>query len=223
MFIAWTNAAGSTDIISIDAVVTELHSAQAEVTSHPVETGSAISDNVIPGPLKISCQCTVTNTPVTIPASHMSGATGSSAGQKLTFRGSTEIPAGSAELLHFDTSFDRVRDVHSDVKRLMAAGTIIEVSTSLVDYDNMLITNLSVPRSAQSGNALTFSFDAQQVTIVSTQEVTVAAPSKSKIVHRETQTTKDIVPDNNDTALRRTVKEADKAYDRAKTFLGLGQ
>jgi hypothetical protein len=59
--------------IWIDVSLSEKHSLTAEVTEHPVEDGSAISDNVRPQPRTVQIEGLVTNHPTELPLSHAGG------------------------------------------------------------------------------------------------------------------------------------------------------
>lgn len=65
--------------IWIDVSVRESHSAQAEVSEHPVEEGAAIADHVRPTPRTIEIEGLVTNHPIEVPQSHAGGARASKA------------------------------------------------------------------------------------------------------------------------------------------------
>lgn len=59
--------------IWIDVSLSETHQLSAEVTEHPVEDGSAISDNIRPAPRVIQLEGLVTNHPIEMPLSHAGG------------------------------------------------------------------------------------------------------------------------------------------------------
>jgi len=61
--------------IWIDVSISEKHSLGADVTEHPVEDGSNISDNVRPQPRSVQIEGLVTNHPIEMPLSHAGGAT----------------------------------------------------------------------------------------------------------------------------------------------------
>jgi len=47
-----------------DAVISETHTLEAEITEYPVESGSVISDNIRRKPISIQMECIVSNTPI---------------------------------------------------------------------------------------------------------------------------------------------------------------
>lgn len=44
--ISWTDANGQLQLIAVDAVLSEQHSAEADVTEDPVESGAGVTDNI---------------------------------------------------------------------------------------------------------------------------------------------------------------------------------
>lgn len=60
--------------IWIDVSISEKHQLSAEVSDHPVEDGSNISDNVRPQPRVVQIDGLVTNHPTEMPLSHVGGA-----------------------------------------------------------------------------------------------------------------------------------------------------
>lgn len=59
--------------IWIDVSLSETHTLTAEVSEHPVEDGSNISDNVRPAPRTVQLEGLVTNHPTELPLSHAGG------------------------------------------------------------------------------------------------------------------------------------------------------
>lgn len=65
--ITFTLTTGETEFVRVDAVVEEMHRSSAVITSHPVEDGGNVSDNVRPDQDTIQLQVFVSNTPITVP------------------------------------------------------------------------------------------------------------------------------------------------------------
>ena len=59
----------------IDVTLSEEHTLDSEVTSHPVESGSDVTDNIRARPVQIRLECVVSNTPLTAPVLDGEGAT----------------------------------------------------------------------------------------------------------------------------------------------------
>lgn len=58
------NGSGGTDTIQMDACITESYSVTNTLTDHPVEQGANITDHSRPEPIKITLDCSITNTPI---------------------------------------------------------------------------------------------------------------------------------------------------------------
>lgn len=141
----------------IDVAVTEEHSFENEVTDHPVEKGSSIADHVRPKPNTVTVEGLVSDTPL------------SDVSQFRTAFSDGSIPSREA--------FARLDD-------LRTSRQIVTVTTSLRDYDNMVVQSISVPRDAKTGNALRFKAIFKQIRVVDTERATVRitdAHAKKKV------------------------------------------
>lgn len=100
----------------------------------------------------------------------------------------------TANVLQFDSPFDRVRSVYDELIVLKDSATLVTISTSLRQYDNMILRNISVPRQVQDGNACTFTIDAQQIRFVTSKRVpapkTKMGASKKNLGSKPTTETK---------------------------------
>lgn len=70
---------GTTDVVEVDAVVSEQHTLSNKITDHPVEQGANVSDHSRPDPRRVTLQCVHTNTP-------LSGADGSDRAREMWLR-----------------------------------------------------------------------------------------------------------------------------------------
>jgi hypothetical protein len=73
--IYWSGEDGQEFFIEVDAVTREAHQMPNDVTDHPVETGSNISDHIRPQPNTLTLDCVISNAPHYLPADHVGGAT----------------------------------------------------------------------------------------------------------------------------------------------------
>jgi hypothetical protein len=134
-------------LVVLDASVTEVHSARATVTRHPVEaeqgTQSAVSDNVQVDPLTVQIDGVVTNHPL----------------------------ENFAERLAFgDRSETQDVQAHLELLTTLLTGTLITIRTTLLTYEDMVLEQLSVTRDKEKGNALHLSATATQVRLVTLEE-----------------------------------------------------
>ncbi len=131
------------DGFSIDASISEEHGFNSEVTEYPVETGGDITDNVRAKPITVTLECIVSDTPL---------------GDFVNIRDSGSIPSVIAY-----SRLTKIRDKREPV-------TII---TSLDTFENMVLTDLSIPRKAETGHAIEFSATFQQIILVTNNRSTV--------------------------------------------------
>lgn len=187
---------GVLDHIEFDAVIREQYSSSAQVTEHPVERGSAVTDHIRGMPARISVEAVISNTPLFVPKSHMNGVAGGVRQKQFAVpftrrneQGQIETGtlAFGANLLQFDGFVDRVRDVYGKMHELVVSGAIVDIKGmgddgkgSYRDFTSMAITSMSAPRESKDGSCITFSFEAVEVRIVDTQKVATPAPKAAR-------------------------------------------
>ncbi len=138
------------DPISLDASVREVHSVQGEVSEHPVEKGVDIVDNYRVLPRQLQIDGVVTNSPLDTQfpgASLINSAIGVINGSKAPI----------------DIAFQ-------EFGRFFDDAVVLTITTSLLDYPNMVLTGLEVTRDADNANKLTFSASAREIIFVKTEE-----------------------------------------------------
>lgn len=82
--------------------------------------------------------------------------------------------SATANVLQFDSVFDRVRSIYDELLVLKDSATLLTINTSLRQYENMVLRQISAPRSVPDGNAITFTLDFQQIRFATAKRV--AAP-----------------------------------------------
>lgn len=176
-------------ILDIDAVIIESYDIGADVTEHPVEEGSDITDNARPKLNAISLECAVTNQPITSPREHL----GSTEAVELELpsvtritrgamgmagrRSSTEEAAQSqgARVLQFEDEFDRCRECYEQLEELRTNGTPIDViGARFGDLEGYQIVGLSVP--VDNDNGIIFTLVIKERRTARTQEVDAPSP-----------------------------------------------
>lgn len=149
------------DSIELDAAISENHTGNVEVTEHPVESGFNITDHARPSAETLQIEGFISNTPIPFGGdsdTHTSSYTDAS-GRVFEWQSKSQGDA------------DRAGIAYSALLDLKNTGALIAVVTSLREYDDMVITALSVPRDAQTGNGLRFSMSLKQVRLVDAQTV----------------------------------------------------
>lgn len=147
------------DGFEIDVTVSEEHSFDSEVTEHPVESGADVADHVRARPIVVTLEGVVSNTPIGALRDRRSSA------------GSTSPPSDALLKLLL------IRDLREPVS----------ITTALQQYDDMLLSSLSVP--VGPDDALNFRATFTQVVIV-TNERTVVAVKEPRDAKKTTRGTK---------------------------------
>lgn len=120
-------------LVQFDCSLEETHIDEAEITSHPVEVGSDISDHIRKLPVAIQLNGLVTETPIVLLAS---------------------LFAKSPLVIDLNPTDTRTESAYGELRRIMDDGETVDVITSLREYTNMAITSMSVVRNRDNGNVL---------------------------------------------------------------------
>lgn len=139
------NALGN---IELDAVLDEAHDWQADATMNPVEEGSPVTDHIIEQPDKLKIRGFISETPL-VASESVRGANSTPWAESLT-----------------QPVFDLLRD-------LIKARETVTVYTKYRIYNDMVLTNLNIPRSAATGEAIEFTAEFVHIRKVATQTVDV--------------------------------------------------
>lgn len=134
--------------IELDAVLDESHDWQADATMNPVEEGSPVTDHIIEQPDKLKIRGFVSETPL-VASESVRGANSTPWAESLT-----------------QPVFNLLRD-------LIKARETVTVYTKYRIYDDMVLTNLNIPRSAATGEAIEFTAEFVHIRKVATQTVDV--------------------------------------------------
>jgi len=129
----------------IDITTGETHTFPLEVTSYPVEKGADIADHVRAKPMKISLECIVSDTPIGAVAGH-------------TTRRDGSIPSGV---------------IYQKLLKMRQDGEPLVVSTSLDVFEDMVMSDLSIPRESGEPHQLRFKIEFTQFIFVTNNRTTV--------------------------------------------------
>lgn len=159
------------DSLQIDATLNEIHSAQAEVTEHPVEQGSDISDHVRPKPVELKIEGVVSDTP-------LDSALLGIATRSLPPLGLAAQAASSITNLLAKSSF--ARGAFDTLRKLRDAGQPLTIFTPYRTYTSMVMTDLQVIRDTQGGEGMHFTAAFKQVLTVQSATVQVQLPQSAQ-------------------------------------------
>lgn len=163
--------------IEFDCTISETHEGAVDVTEFPVEDGFDIADHARPRAETVTMEAFVSNTPIPFDAEQ--------ADQSLASypysRGVVEWNSKSQLLMEQVGEVDPATRAYNEISRIKNAGELVTLTTSLRTYEDMLITSVSVPRSAAVGNGLQFTVSLKELRIVNAQvERFVVAEDKAK-------------------------------------------
>jgi len=124
---------GKIGSLLIDARLDEVHSLSNDVTQYPTEVGFHITDNVRATPLLFTMTGMITNAPID-PKSIIS-----------------------------DFGENRAANAYDELLRLYYGKEIVSIQTTLELYDDMIISNLNIPKNSSIGDELRFTATFKQI------------------------------------------------------------
>lgn len=167
---------GST-VVSIDVSVSEQHSRKATPTEFELENGETVSDHIVLKPFNLELNGVISDTPLSIVQAALTTA-GGSIGSPLGLVGASVLGVALSAAL----SGSKKPSVQNFLAllRLQEQKLPVTVVTTLNAYENMFISDISVPRDYKRANSLEFKLSLVQLLLVSPQTVNVsiyAAPN----------------------------------------------
>lgn len=141
--------------LPVDAIITETFSKTAEPTSSPVEDGSEVSDHVVQKPDKLTVECVVSDTPVSLFASIANFAS----------RGRTSP----------------VLDCITFLNNLVETRQLFDFVGSMQLYKGYVMTQWTPTKNSKLGSAIQFTCTMQRIRIVNSSVVlnaNLSAPKK---------------------------------------------
>lgn len=205
VYLSWVSPDGTASDILFDASPARQHHVTAQVTQHPVEKGSPVTDYIRPLPRTISIDGLITNTPIgpvpvrqnlvgvgvnaTVSQDNPNDAGGGAGIQSEVTTQTLDLPVsfirggrGSIQYtgLDFLEQFDRVNNSFVSLARAILDGAIFYVSLSEGDFVNMAGTALTVTATPSAAQALQFTIEFQELRFVSTKTVAVASVRAAK-------------------------------------------
>lgn len=191
-------AGGGLVTIEFDATMREQHESRTTVTEYHVERGANPADHARPENDHFTADVCVTNTPIRVPATNRDGVDGGFTSVDLHTESIPNpprilpgvgliagfLPRGSdttaVQVLNFDGAMNRVQSIYNELHLLETTSTLVNISTPLREYSDMLIRQITAPRSAADGSSITFSFTAAAVRFVDSETVAVKADTTAK-------------------------------------------
>ena len=159
-------------VLTLDASIEETHTSASEVTEHPVEEGTNISDHIRPLPDTLEINGIVTNHPLFLLPS---------------IRAPSPIQGDN------QSQSDRVKAAYDKLQELQKSGELVRVITSLREYERMAITGFSVIRNAPNGNVLNATISLREIFTAQVETTEAPVPvnkTAAKTVDQGKKTTK---------------------------------
>ncbi len=201
-FAPLTLVPASGPVFQFDQTRSETHTLVSEVVEHPIEQGANIADHVRQHPRELTVEVYISNTPIwPLGGSYVEGGsvgpqpipprppnpgsiTGLGSAERALvgavsslFGGGSTYPT-SLHALAFPTPFDRIFEAYNFCLAIWEASSTFSVITSLYTYDDMVFTNVSIPRNEPGGAS--FNLQMKQVNTVTTNSVTSPAPTQAR-------------------------------------------
>ena len=137
--------------IPIRVLIEEEHTSTLETTEHPVEAGAEITDHSYMRPLEVTLRCGWSDASVFGLADAV-----------------FELASGVNPITN-----DYVSYVHSQLLALQQSRQLFSIQTTLLVYNNMLVTQLSILRDQKTAKALMVTAVARQIILSHTQPTTL--------------------------------------------------
>ena len=194
--------------MKLDISMNENHSRLARVTENEIEDGSIVSDHVKLDPRTVSISGIVSNTPISILG------LGVSVNDVLGAANDFLTDPGNAYDGIVKNSNRSPQDAWQYLQTLQEQRIPFSIITTLQRYENMIMTSLSAPRTADVGDDLHFTAELRQIEIVESAVTTVpafkteegqtrnSASSKSGLGKQATKEASDAQADNSSLLLQ---------------------
>lgn len=200
-FVTYEDGSGREHSIYFNAVLGQTHEHTSEVTEHPIEDGSTVTDHVIQKNDRFTMEGVVSNEPITPddnfggnahggevvgvrldvpsyepPLAPTPGALFSAVGSALKnlIMGKPEY---YAQILRFGEKFDATYNVHNVLKEIKDTAKICTVHTSTILYESMILTGVSAPKVSSDGTGLRFNLEFRKIRKVESLLVDAPKPS----------------------------------------------
>jgi hypothetical protein len=175
VFLSWVDDSGEARNLYFDLAFSDGAKHTSEITKYPVEQGANVADHVRVQPLTLEASVFVSNTPIDDLPDHSRA----KSVQKVPLSGSPLLKSDGAMVAQFtDTVWydgDFIAGTYAQLRDLHDQHTLLTVTTPIKNYQNMIMTSLSLQRDKDnSGDGAKFDLEFEQITIVTSDLVTSA-------------------------------------------------
>ncbi|WP_343724942.1 phage baseplate protein [Herbaspirillum huttiense] len=172
-----TSQAKTVTVVMGQVTIEEVHNDEMEITDHPVERGSVISDHAFARPAEVIITAGWSNSPTTIgPLNQLTGAAASASSLLRAVIGASKAISGIQAM--FNPGPSVTEDTYRVILGLYNNRELFDVYTGKRIYKDMLIKSLATTTDVRTENSLILRMTLRQIIQADTQTVTVPDASK---------------------------------------------
>jgi hypothetical protein len=180
----------------IDASYVEIIDFSSDITSHPVETGSSISDHVYLNPIKIKFEGAILDSSTDIISTIQNTASLFSGNILDNIYGKSRKQLAAYEFLK-DTYYNK---------------TPVTIVSYYDTFENMVIENMTFPRNGETGDQLYFEITLKQITLTDVAFVSLS---------RATKNVQDMLQKKTNLGRQETIEASEQVKKKTKSILAI--
>lgn len=143
----------------VDTNIEEVHESELEMTENPIEDGSDITDHSFMRPVQVRLRCGWSNS---------------------SLQALQQVASGLFSSATMTKGKDYVSDIYSQLQQIQTSRALIDITTGLLTYPNMLIRSVRATRDVRTSAALIVEAVCRQAIIVNTKPATVPPLANQK-------------------------------------------
>jgi len=155
--------------LQIDTTLSEDHSYSNNITNYPVEKGADICDHVKSQPERLTIECITSNTPVKFISENV---------RDFIIQDNSNRAKLAFDTLLSYAGYVPSKQVGVDAKKI-AEAKILTIVTRYKVYNNMIISSISFPRNASTGDALNYTIEFKKISILEVSSTTTVKTASS--------------------------------------------
>lgn len=170
-----------TSLFVPDATIEEVHNTELEITDHPVEQGTTISDHAFKRPEELIITAGWSDSPNNSGlANQILGAAANASPALQAVIGAVEAVGGIVNLIGSNGASSPSKAAYLKLLDMQSNRTLFTIYTGKRAYRNMLIKSLATTTDAKTENSLIIRIGCRQILIAQTQTVTVPDSANMK-------------------------------------------
>jgi hypothetical protein len=171
-------------ILVPDATIEEVHNSEMEITDHPVEQGTVISDHAFMRPQELIITAGWSDSPNNSSLENqIIGAAANASPVLQTVIGAAEAVGGVVSLFGSNGTSSPSNAAYQKLLDMQSNRLLFAIYTGKRAYQNMIIKSLSTTTDAKTENSLIIRIGCRQILMAQTQTVTV--PDSSNMANPE--------------------------------------